>query len=95
MKSEFKENSVYDLKFINLKFNFRLANFMDPQQRLLHETTYEALFDAGLDPFSVGGQRAGCFVGEFDFKYFFKLIKIIIFFKLITKKLNALFFKIF
>lgn len=57
---------AYHEQFDNDLFNFSdgLANFMDPQQRLLHETTYEALFDAGLDPFNVGGKRAGCFVGS-------------------------------
>jgi len=56
----------YHDQFDNDLFGFSdgLANFMDPQQRLLHETTYEALYDAGLDPFSVGGKRAGCFVGS-------------------------------
>ena len=55
----------YHDQFDNDLFGYSegLANFMDPQQRLLHETTYEALYDAGLDPFAVGGKKAGCFVG--------------------------------
>lgn len=39
--------------------------------RLFHETTYEALFDAGLDPFNVGGDRAACFMGMLIFIYCF------------------------
>lgn len=41
-----------------------LANYLDPQQRLFYETTYEAIYDAGLDPFSIGGYRSGCFIGK-------------------------------
>ena len=41
-----------------------LANFLDPQQRLFYETTYEAIYDAGYDPFSIGGYRSGCFIGS-------------------------------
>lgn len=40
----------------------REALDMDPQQRLLLEVTWEALWDAGIEPGTLGGSDAGVFV---------------------------------
>lgn len=39
------------------------ANMMDPRQRMLLETSWHALEDAGIDPVSLKGSRAGVFAG--------------------------------
>uniref|UniRef100_UPI0005BCBC29 type I polyketide synthase n=1 Tax=Streptomyces sp. NRRL F-5123 TaxID=1463856 RepID=UPI0005BCBC29 len=47
----------------------REAAAMDPQQRLLLETSWEALEHAGIDPGTLGGGRAGVFVGATSQEY--------------------------
>ncbi|HEX6354482.1 type I polyketide synthase [Actinophytocola sp.] len=47
----------------------REAVMMDPQQRLLLETSWEALEDAGVDPFSLKGTDVGVFSGLFTQGY--------------------------
>lgn len=36
---------------------------MDPQFKICHETTFEAIIDAGVDPMTLRGPRTGMFVG--------------------------------
>nr|AXL05745.1 polyketide synthase [uncultured bacterium] len=47
----------------------REALVMDPQQRVLLETSWEALEDAGVDPFSLKGADVGVFSGVFTQGY--------------------------
>lgn len=42
---------------------------MDPQQRLLLEVTWEALWDAGIDPNSLSGTDAGVFAAIYNNDY--------------------------
>ncbi|RWS23386.1 fatty acid synthase-like protein, partial [Leptotrombidium deliense] len=40
------------------------ANLLDPQIRLFHETTYEAIYDAGINPDELRGSNTGVFIGS-------------------------------
>jgi acyl transferase domain-containing protein len=44
----------------------REALHMDPQQRMLLEVTWEALWDAGMDPAVLGGSRTGVFTAVYN-----------------------------
>ena len=47
----------------------REAQQMDPQQRLLLEVTWEALWDAGIDPAQLSGTDAGAFIAIYNNDY--------------------------
>ena len=47
----------------------REAQQMDPQQRLLLEVTWEALWDAGIDPAHLSGTDAGAFIAIYNNDY--------------------------
>ena len=45
------------------------AELLDPQQRMMLETTWQALEDAGIDPASLKGSRAGVYTGISNDEY--------------------------
>lgn len=51
----------FDNEFFGLTDNE--ANWSDPSVRIFHETTYEAILDAGITPESLKGPRTGVFIG--------------------------------
>ncbi|QNP67846.1 type I polyketide synthase [Streptomyces genisteinicus] len=57
----------FDADFFGVSPREALA--MDPQQRLLLRAAWEAFEDAGIDPQSVRGTRAGVFAGSNDQSY--------------------------
>ncbi|MEU7039008.1 type I polyketide synthase [Streptomyces sp. NPDC046237] len=59
--------TAFDADFFGVSPREALA--MDPQQRLLLRAAWEAFEDAGIDPQSVRGTRAGVFAGSNDQSY--------------------------
>ena len=51
----------FDAQFFGI--SPREANYLDPQQRLLLEVSWEALENAGCNPATLTGKRAGVFMG--------------------------------
>lgn len=47
----------------------REASFLDPQQRLMLEVSWEALEDAGFNPYELAGSSVGVYVGGFTLDY--------------------------
>jgi len=62
-----EEIDAFDAEFFGI--SPREAHQIDPQQRLLLEVTWEALWDAGIEPDSLGGSDAGVFVSIYNSDY--------------------------
>jgi acyl transferase domain-containing protein/NADPH:quinone reductase-like Zn-dependent oxidoreductase/thioesterase domain-containing protein/acyl carrier protein len=56
-----KDISQFDAEFFGI--SPKQVDNMDPQLRMLLETTYEAIFDSGLNPAELKGTRTGVFIG--------------------------------
>lgn len=56
----------FDPLFFNI--SPKEAEVMDVSQRIVLEESYKALEDAGYNPFLLGGQQAGTFIGYIDVK---------------------------
>ncbi|GAB1597533.1 fatty acid synthase-like, partial [Argonauta hians] len=56
-----KELDKFDAAFFGIPP--KQANAMEPQLRMLLEVSYEAVIDAGIDPYSVRGSNTGVFIG--------------------------------
>jgi acyl transferase domain-containing protein/NADPH:quinone reductase-like Zn-dependent oxidoreductase len=51
------------------------ANWLDPQQRMMLETSWRALEDAGIDPFSLRGSRTGVYAGISNYEYRMRIVE--------------------
>lgn len=56
-----KNLSSFDASFF--KIHPTQVHAMDPQLRIMLEVTYEALIDAGVNPFTLKKSRTGVFIG--------------------------------
>ncbi|CAI4233223.1 unnamed protein product [Auanema sp. JU1783] len=56
-----KDLKKFDAQFFSV--TPKQANYMDPQIRILLEVTFEAMIDAGINPYDYRGSRTGVFVG--------------------------------
>ncbi|XP_075990948.1 fatty acid synthase-like [Anticarsia gemmatalis] len=59
--------NIPDIKMFDAQFfkvNNRLAESMDPMSRKLLEQTYQAIYDAGVNPTELAGKKVGVYVGS-------------------------------
>ncbi|KAJ8711409.1 hypothetical protein PYW07_008651 [Mythimna separata] len=55
------ELSYFDAQFF--KVHYRLANSMDPMGRKILEQSYQATYDAGVNPDELSGKKVGVYIG--------------------------------
>ncbi|RWS20970.1 fatty acid synthase-like protein, partial [Leptotrombidium deliense] len=55
--------SINKFDFDFFKHTEEEANLLDPQIRLFHETTYEAIYDAGVNVEDLRGSNTGVYIG--------------------------------
>ncbi|KAJ8711408.1 hypothetical protein PYW07_008650 [Mythimna separata] len=53
--------SYFDAQFF--KVHYRLANCMDPMGRKILEQSYQAIYDAGVNPEELSGKKVGVYIG--------------------------------
>ncbi|KAJ8711410.1 hypothetical protein PYW07_008652 [Mythimna separata] len=53
--------SYFDAQFF--KVHYRLANCMDPMARKILEQSYQAIYDAGVNPEDLSGKKIGVYIG--------------------------------
>ncbi|XP_047033191.1 fatty acid synthase-like [Helicoverpa zea] len=54
--------STFDAQFF--KVHYRLANCMDPMARKILEQSYQAIYDAGVNPDDLSGKKVGVYIGS-------------------------------
>nr|XP_049699193.1 fatty acid synthase isoform X6 [Helicoverpa armigera] len=54
--------SYFDAQFF--KVHYRLANCMDPMARKVLEQSYQAIYDAGVNPDELSGKKIGVYIGS-------------------------------
>ena len=59
-----KMNNIDKFDHDFFKIPLEDANLTDPQIRILHETCYEAIADAGIDPNDMRGSKTAVFIGH-------------------------------
>ncbi|XP_075983865.1 fatty acid synthase-like [Anticarsia gemmatalis] len=52
----------FDAQFF--KVHYRLANTMDPMARKVLEQSYQAIYDAGVNPVQLSGKKVGVYIGS-------------------------------
>ncbi|KAF9796820.1 hypothetical protein SFRURICE_014117, partial [Spodoptera frugiperda] len=53
--------NYFDAQFF--KVHYRLANCMDPMARKILEQSYQAIYDAGINPDDLSGKKVGVYIG--------------------------------
>ncbi|XP_026333120.1 fatty acid synthase-like [Hyposmocoma kahamanoa] len=54
--------SYFDAQFF--KVHYRLGQSMDPMSRKILEMTYQAIYDAGINPQQISGKKVGVYIGS-------------------------------